>query len=79
MVISKNSEVIFMANTVAKDKFQIVETFVNTCVLKGISEDKAFKLVEQLCTLIQQKRHDEWIGLVDEALKAAGNEEGIIL
>lgn len=68
-----------MANTVAKDKFEIVEKFVNVCMLKGISEVKSFELVEELCTLIQQKRHDEWIGLVDEALKAAGNEEGVTL
>ncbi|MGM2821372.1 hypothetical protein [Bacillus cereus group sp. Bce001] len=68
-----------MANTVAKDKFQIVETFVNTCMLKGVSEDKAFKLVEQLCTLIQQKRHDEWASLVDATLKEAGYKEGVTL
>ncbi|PEW14651.1 hypothetical protein [Bacillus cereus] len=68
-----------MANTVAKDKFQIVEKFVNSCVLKGISENKAFELVEELCRLIQQKRHDEWAGLVDEALKEARHGEGITL
>lgn len=68
-----------MANTVAKDKFKIVETFVNTCMLKGVSEEKSFKLVEDLCTLVQQKRHDEWFGLVDEALKEAGHEEGVTL
>ncbi|BCC03733.1 hypothetical protein BCJMU51_p411 (plasmid) [Bacillus cereus] len=68
-----------MANTVAKDKFEIVEKFVNACMLKGVSEDKSFKLVEELCTLIQQKRHDEWFGLVDEALKEAGHEEGVTL
>lgn len=68
-----------MANTVAKDKFQIVEKFVNSCMLKGVSENKAFELVEELCRLIQQERHDEWIGLVNEALKEAGYEEGVIL
>lgn len=68
-----------MTNTVAKDKIQIVETFVNTCILKGVSEDTTYKLVGQLCTLIQQNRNDEWLDLVDEALKEAGNKEGVSL
>ncbi|MCW1941791.1 hypothetical protein OMD49_29850 [Bacillus anthracis] len=68
-----------MANTVAKEKFQIVEKFVNSCMLKGVSENRAFELVEELCRLIQQKRHDEWVGLVNEALKEAGHEEGVNL
>lgn len=68
-----------MTNKLDKTRLESVETFVNTCILKGISEEKAFKLVEQLCVLIQQKRHDEWLGLVDVALKEAGNEEGVSL
>ncbi|MBK1611843.1 hypothetical protein [Bacillus cereus] len=68
-----------MTNKLDKNRLEAVEAFVNTCVLKGISEEKAFKLVEQLCVLIQQKRHDEWLGLVDVALKEAGNEEGVSL
>jgi len=43
--------------------------------LKGISEEKAFKLVEQLCVLTQQERHDEWLRLVDEALEESRNEK----
>ncbi|MFK4380550.1 hypothetical protein ABH948_006017 [Bacillus sp. RC218] len=68
-----------MANTAVKNKLDIAEKFVNVCMLKGISEDKTVELVEGLRTLIQQKRHDEWFGLVDAALKEAGNEEGVTL
>lgn len=68
-----------MTNKLDKSRVEAVETFVNTCVLKGISEEKSFELVKQLCVLIQQKRHDEWLSLVDEALKEAGNEEGVSL
>ncbi|PGT80244.1 hypothetical protein COD86_15860 [Bacillus cereus] len=64
-----------MINKLDKTKLEVVETFINVCVLKGISEEKAFELVKQLCVLIQQERHDEWLRLVDEALEESGNEK----
>ncbi|KFN06419.1 hypothetical protein D0U04_29370 [Bacillus clarus] len=68
-----------MANINKKDIEKVLKDFISTVRGKGVSIDKASELVEELITLVPQKRHDEWEALVHHAIEEANNKEGILL
>lgn len=69
-----------MAKIIDRDVQKSVRAFINTCLDKDVSVDKAFELVNELTISIAEKRLDAkvWMETVDKAV-AEANKEGVTL
>lgn len=69
-----------MAKITNRDTEKIVRTFIHSCLDKGLTANKGFELLNELMTMIEEKRCDEkiWLVTIDRAVTEA-NKEGVTL
>ncbi|SCN41127.1 Uncharacterized protein BC067498_05520 [Bacillus cereus] len=69
-----------MAKITDRDTKKLVRTFIHSCLDKGLTTNKGFELLNELMTMIEEKRCDEkiWLETIDRAV-AEANKEGVIL